>query len=452
VTDWRDGLLERLRPIATIPDSPALRAGQLTIGQYDAIAAAWDFTVRGGSFGEAEATTFSATCRAAIDARLPLVTLLRSGGTRLQEGMRSLVGIPRAVLALEDLAHAQLAHVTVADQPTTGGVWVAVGSAADVRIGVAGATVGFSGPRVVEAMTGVTLHPGANTAESALAAGLLDAVAPGHEVVSLLGQVLRILDADEPAPVTEPRVSLEAARTGWDQVVESRETNRPTGEDLLTGMLDEWFPLRCTGDDSVFAAIGRLAGRRVCGVALARQRAGRVTPGGYDLLSRAAAAAGRLDLPLVVLVDTAGADPLPDSEAAGVARALRSAMASVLDCASPSVCVVHGEGGSGGALAGAVTDVVGVTGHGWFAALAPEGAAATLRLTPPEAADVMSLTPGDLVSNGFADSLAPSTAATLAPWLAMRIDGLRAMDAAERLQRRRSRWSAPLGQSPEFSG
>ena len=452
MTDWRDGLLERLRPLPEIIGSAAVRAGHIAIGDGEAIVAAWDFGVAGGSFGEAEATTFVQTCRAAIRAQLPLLTLMRSGGTRLQEGMRSLVGIPRAVMALDELAAAGLPHIAVADQPTTGGVWVACGSEADVRIGVAGATVGFSGPRVVEAMTGVVLHPGANTAESALAAGLLDAVTPGPEVPSLVAQLLRIFAADDPTPVTEPRVALEAARGGWEQVVESRGAARPSGEELLTSMLDEWFPLRCTGDESVFAAVGRLAGRRVCAVALSRQRAGRVSPGGYGLLARAAAIAGRLDLALIVLVDTAGADPLPDSEAAGIARSVRSAMSSVLGCTAPSVCVVLGEGGSGGALAGAVCDVVGVGGHGWFAALAPEGAAATLRMPAAEAAEVLSLTPADLVGNGFADSIAPSTAASLGPWLAMRIDGLREMDQAVRLRRRRDRWALPLGESPEFGG
>lgn len=452
MTDWRDGLLERLRPLPMIAESEAVHAGHIAIGDGEAIVAAWDFKVQGGSFGEAEATTYVDACRAAIEARLPLLSLMRSGGTRLQEGMRSLIGIPRAVLALNEVAAAGLPHIAVADQPTTGGVWVACGSEADVRIGVAGATVGFSGPRVVEAMTGVTLHPGANMAESALASGLLDAVTPGPEVPSLVAQLLRIFADDAPTPVTEPRVTLEAARGGWDQVVESREVSRPAGQELIIAMLDEWFPLRCTGDESAFAAVGRLSGRRVCTVALGRQRAGRVTPGGYGLLSRAAAIAGRLDLSLVVLVDTAGADPLPDSEAAGVARALRSAMSAVLDCRAPTVCVVHGEGGSGGALAGAVCDVVGVGGHSWFAALAPEGAAATLRMTVPEAAEVMNLTPADLVGNGFADSIAPSAPTALAPWLAMRIDGLRAMDDTQRLAHRRVRWASPLGQSPDFAG
>src|SRR4029077_13385630 len=127
----------------------------------------------------------------AVDTSTPLVTVLRSGGTRLQEGMRALVGIPRATLALADVRAARVPHVAVAASPTTGGVWVAIGSQADLRVGVRGATVGFSGPRVIEAMTGTSVPPGANTAESALAAGLLDDVVDTEQIDPWLEHALR---------------------------------------------------------------------------------------------------------------------------------------------------------------------------------------------------------------------------------------------------------------------
>src|SRR3954452_16801591 len=130
----------------------------------------WDFGVHGGTFGEAEAQLFEAACAQAARTRTPVVTVLRSGGTRLHEGMRALVGIPRAVLALRGVAGAGVPHLCVAGHPTTGGVWVAMAASADLRVAPAGPTVGFSGPRVAEAMTGPPLPAGANTAESALAA------------------------------------------------------------------------------------------------------------------------------------------------------------------------------------------------------------------------------------------------------------------------------------------
>jgi acetyl-CoA carboxylase carboxyl transferase subunit beta len=243
-------------------------------------------------------------------------------------------------------------------------------------------------------------------------------------------------------------------RSGRDQVAASRERDRPGGRELLESLLatgspgDSPVPV-CGADDTVAAALGRLDGRRVLLVALAAARAGRATPAGYALMQRAAELAGRLDVALVVLVDTAGADPLPVSEHGGIAPSIAAAMGGVLRCPAPTVAVVHGEGGSGGALAGAVTDVVAVTELGWFAALGPKGAAATLRIEPAEAADLMGVTPRDLLASGFADALAPCDGPALAQWLADRLDQLRAIPPADRLGRRRSRWAGPLpGSSP----
>ena len=78
-----------------------------------AVIAAWDFSVYGGSFGEDDATVLAAAASEAVRAQLPLVTLVRSGGTRLQEGMAALVGIPRARLALRDLADGNQLHRTL---------------------------------------------------------------------------------------------------------------------------------------------------------------------------------------------------------------------------------------------------------------------------------------------------------------------------------------------------
>src|SRR3954454_23587440 len=193
---------------------------------------------------------------------------------------------PRALLALARRAAAGVGHVAVVDHPTTGGVWVAVGSRADIRLGVAGATVGFSGPRVIEAMTGVMIGPGANTAESAGAAGLLDAVVPAEDLVDRLAQVVSVLQPDQPATaVTSPSPIGVPDRSGWEQVAASRDAIRPDGVELLTGVLADPVPLAAV-DDSVAAAVGRLGGRRVVGCAVAAHRARFVTTAGFRLLCR----------------------------------------------------------------------------------------------------------------------------------------------------------------------
>ena len=433
---WSEALISVSEELES---SDVLHCGVGVIGDRSAVVVRWDFGRQGGTFGVTEAEVFTTAVGTAIARRLPLVTITRSGGTRLPEGMRALVGIPRTALALEDLRSAGIPHVCVADNPTTGGVWVAIGSNADIRIAVQGAVVGFSGPRVVTAMTGSPLADGGNTADSAYAAGLVDAVATHEDVAELLTRTLGALRPDEPTPTARPGTAGVPAHDAARQLHDSRETARPSGDELIAELVTELVPLR--GSDEVTSAgIGRLAGRRVVAVALAGPRAAMPGPGGFALLARAAELAGTVDAALVVLVDTPGADPHREDD--GLSAAIAAATLAVLRTPAPTISIVHGEGGSGGALAGAVTDVVGVGPHGWFAALGPDGAAAAMRTTPDEAAALMRISPAELLADGFADSYVAPGSETA--WLATAIDGLRSIPSEQRLRQRRARWSSPL--------
>lgn len=402
------------------------------------VCAGWDFSIYGGSFGEDDATALVEAARLAVAERRPLLTLVRSGGTRLQEGMAALVGIPRARLALLDLAAAGLAHLSVADAPTTGGVWVSVSSAADVRVAVEGATVGFAGPRVVEAVTGELPDKGSHTAESAHAAGLVDAVLDGDDVPAWLGRVLRALTPDPQDVADAPATVSPEVRGGWEQVQRAR-ARTVGGRAALAEVLTDLVPLRARhGDATVFACLGRVAGRPVVAVAVAAELATRPTPDGYRLATRAYLLAGRLGLPVLSFVDTPGAEPGTAAEEDGIAPAMGEALDALLTCPSPTLALVHGEGGSGGALAAAAADVVLVSPDSYFAAIGPEGAAAALRRSPQECADGMRLTPADLVGLGVADAVVAPPGA-LVPWLVR----LLSEPDESRLARRRQRWSAP---------
>ncbi|MGB8651585.1 MAG: carboxyl transferase domain-containing protein, partial [Mycobacteriales bacterium] len=224
--------------------------------------------------------------------------------------------------------------------------------------------------------------------------------------------------------------------TGWEQVLRAR-ARTVGGRALLEQLLTDRIPLQARyGDSTVAAVLGRLDGRPVVGVAVAAELGGRPTPDGYRLAARAYRLAGRLGLPVVSLVDTPGADPGPASERDGIAPAMAEALDALLSCPSATLALVHGEGGSGGALAAAAADLVLVTDEAYFAAIGPEGAHAALRRPAPECADRMRITPADLLALGFADALAtPSdVAGHLEALLRTPYGGLT----------RLSRWSAPL--------
>ncbi|MCK9896380.1 carboxyl transferase domain-containing protein, partial [Frankia sp. AgB32] len=285
--DWRTPLLAgiTLRPAADRttnrlgwPDydgRSALRWGDGVIVGVPAVAAVWDFAVHGGSFGEEDAAAFAAAAAAALATRRPLVSLLRSGGTRLQEGVAGLVGLPRAALALAALDDAGIGHLAVADQPTTGGVWVTIGSRSDLRCAVTGATVGFTGPRVVEAMTGTPPPADSHHAASAFAAGLVDAMPSPATVADWLRRALTALalsGPDHPTRGTSPAPAGDASRppapprgaaqtgttrSGWEQVQTARTAPRPDGATLVRTLLPDGVDL-VGADRGVAARVGAL--------------------------------------------------------------------------------------------------------------------------------------------------------------------------------------------------
>lgn len=431
MADWRARLLATA-VWAAGDDRDGLRHGRCRVEGHEVVLAAWDFAVYGGSFGVAASTAFAAACDDAVAAGLPLVSLVRSGGTRLTEGIAALAGMPRAVLALDRLAAAGLAHVAVCDQPTTGGVWVTVASRADLRIAVRGAVVGFAGPRVVQALTGA-MPSGSHTAQTAYDAGLVDVLVDGPQVPGVLAGALDQLVAEPREAVVAQGIA--ADRDPWAQVLASRATGRAAGRWLRDLLDDEAVPLR-SADPTCHGWLGRLDGRSVVGFVLGAEP--QTAPGvaGFALLERCAGLAGRLGLPLLTVVDTPGADATSPSENAGLAPAIGAAMAAVLACPAPTLGVLLGEGGSGGALAALACDRLWLAPDAYFAALVPEGAAAALKTTPQDAAARMALRPGDVAALPVCDGiLDPEAAAGL---LAAQLDELAA--EPDRLTRRRGRW------------
>jgi acyl-CoA carboxylase subunit beta len=457
--DWRDALLATVTWAPPSREEPvnrvnwpeyvprrAVRWGPAMIGASAVIVVCWDFDILGGSFGELDAGAFLSAVDASIRARRPLITLLRSGGTRLQEGVAGLVGMARATIGTHRLAEAGIAHIAVADHPTTGGVWVTVGSRADVRCAVDGAVVGFAGPRVVEVVTGELPGPDSHTAAAAFQAGLVDALVPPAQVAHWLDRTLAALESPQVRSVSAPAAPKLPDRDGEEQVRAAREQPRGDAADVLDRLLDDSVALR-GADDTVSVAIGRLAtsDQPVIAAAVASRRGVRPTPAGYRLLTRAAHLASRLELPLLTLIDTPGAEPGPAAERDGLAAAIGEAMDAVLTCRAATVGVLIGEGGSGGALAAACCDTLLVGPDSYLAALAPEGAARALHRPAGEVARLYGLRPVDLLDLGLADAAVPGPdSKAFGRAIAAAIAKQSWLEPARRQSARERRWAAPL--------
>jgi acetyl-CoA carboxylase carboxyl transferase subunit beta len=154
--------------------------------------AVMDFAFMGGSMGSAVAEKFVRACDSAVERRTPLLTVSSSGGARMQEGILSLMTLPKTICALEELREAGLPMIAVLAHPTTGGVLASFASLGDVTIAEPAALIAFAGPRVVQQTTRETLPEGFGLAEHNLQFGHLDAVVPRPEQRAYLARLLRL--------------------------------------------------------------------------------------------------------------------------------------------------------------------------------------------------------------------------------------------------------------------
>jgi len=170
----------------------AVVIGQATIGGHPVELAVMDFSFMGGSMGSAVGEKFSRACDSAIDRGVPLVSVTSSGGARMQEGILSLMQLPKTVCAVEDLHDARLPMLTVMAHPTTAGVLASFASLGDVTIAEPGALIAFTGPRVVQQTTRERLPDDFGLAEQNLRFGHLDAILPRSEQLEHLSRLLRL--------------------------------------------------------------------------------------------------------------------------------------------------------------------------------------------------------------------------------------------------------------------
>jgi acetyl-CoA carboxylase carboxyl transferase subunit beta len=170
----------------------AMVTGEAAIDQRPCELAVMDFAFMGGSMGSVVGEKLSRACDAAAERSVPLVAVTASGGARMQEGILSLMQMPKTVCAVEDLHDAGGALLVVMAHPTTAGVLASFASLADVTVAEPGALIAFTGPRVVQQTTREKLPDDFALSEQNLRFGHLDAILPRRELRPYLARLLRL--------------------------------------------------------------------------------------------------------------------------------------------------------------------------------------------------------------------------------------------------------------------
>ncbi|WP_409489749.1 carboxyl transferase domain-containing protein [Amycolatopsis sp. cmx-11-12] len=383
-------------------EDESVLCGTAEIGGVEAVVVAFEFGFLGGSIGQRTGDRVEAAFARAVESRLPVVSLIATGGSRMQQGMRALSQLQRIARAAAGAR--SVPQISVLRDPTTGGGWATLGASADVILALPEAQVGFAGSRVRPADAPAEAY----TAEAKLAWGQVDGIVPPADLPAVLERWLRLL-ASPTTEAAEPPHALGSAGlpdSGWAAVQAARSADRPRAAEYLDAYF-EWREDvsgdRCGGVDSgVLCGFGWRGGRAI---AYAAQCGTATLPAGFRTAARLVRLASRLGIPILTLVDTPGAANDATAERAGAGAAIAEMFEAIASAAVPITTLVIGEGGSGGALAFAAPGSTWVTLNAYFSVTTPEAAAAILKLPAdevPALADRLRLRPQDLVDLGIA--------------------------------------------------
>lgn len=203
---------ERIKSAQRISgERDAMLVAQGEIARTPVICAAQDFSFMGGSMGMYVGNAIIAAAQRAVDMGRPLILFSAAGGARMQEGILSLMQMPRTTVAIEMVKEAGLPYIVVLTHPTTGGVTASYAMLGDIHIAEPNALICFAGPRVIEQTIREQLPEGFQRAEYLLDHGMLDRVTHRKDLRDELAVILRMLlgldspvRGDLPAPEVEP--------------------------------------------------------------------------------------------------------------------------------------------------------------------------------------------------------------------------------------------------------
>jgi len=171
----------------------AILAGVGTLDGLPVVMAVQDFAFMGGSLGMAAGEAIITAMRTAVQKKSPFVFFVSSGGARMQEGVLSLMQLPRTTAGVQELRAAKLPYIVVLTNPTTGGVTASYAMLGDIHIAEPGALIGFAGQRVIEQTIREKLPPGFQRAEYLEEHGMVDMVVPRLEMRATVSKILRML-------------------------------------------------------------------------------------------------------------------------------------------------------------------------------------------------------------------------------------------------------------------
>ena len=417
----------------------AVTVGKCKIYGEEAVIGVCDSRFLMGSMGHVVGERITAAVERATELKLPVFIFCCSGGARMQEGIISLMQMAKTTAAIKKHSDAGLFYCTILTDPTTGGVTASFATVGDVVMAEPGALIGFAGPRVIKQTIGQDLPEGFQRAEFQVEKGFADGIVKREDLRKTIYylivanrpkeevfRVRRQSEEDKRFMYTEILKELtwkSRSLTAWEKVKAVRQAIRPSAKDYMDNIFDFFVEAkgdRAFGDDqAIMGGIAMLNGQPITVIAdmkgntieeCRKRNFGMPLPEGYRKALRLMKQAEKFGRPIVSFVNTAGAYCGIEAEERGQGEAIARNLLEMSALKVPILCIVIGEGGSGGALATAVGNEVWMMENATYSILSPEGFASILwkdASAAPKASEVMNITAQDLKRLGVVEKIIP---------------------------------------------
>lgn len=390
-----------------------------------------------GSMGHIVGEKIAAAVEKATELRLPVILFCCSGGARMQEGIISLMQMAKTSAALKKHSDAGLLYIPVLTDPTTGGVTASFAMLGDLILAEPGALIGFAGPRVIEQTIGQKLPEGFQRAEFQLEHGFVDAIVERKDLKKTLYKVLKLNCVQKgydhfdpykeftfrPSELMKERNAKSKSMSAWEKVKAVRNTKRLASVDYMEQIFDDFIELHgdryYRDDPAIVGGIASLDGQPVTVIGVhkgkdlkdcMKHNYGMPSPEGYRKALRLMKQAEKFNRPIITFVNTSGAFCGMEAEEGGQGEAIARNLYEMSGIKVPILCLMIGEGGSGGALALAVGNEVWMMENATYSILSPEGFASILwkdKKRAKEAAEVMKITAQDLYNLKVIEKIIP---------------------------------------------
>ena len=389
-----------------------------------------------GSMGHVVGEKITRAIERATQLKLPVFIFCASGGARMQEGIVSLMQMAKTSAAIQRHGEAGLLYSTILTDPTTGGVTASFAMLGDVIMAEPGALIGFAGPRVIKQTIGQELPEGFQTAEFLLEHGFIDGIVKRENLKKTMYFLIKTHQQKEGNyadfqkdfhfelnEIIKERSWKTLPITAWEKVRAVRQVGRPSATDYMDHIFD--FFVEAHGDrgyrddKAIVGGIGFLDGQPVTVIADVKGKDGKECqernfgmpmPEGYRKALRLMKQAEKFNRPIISFVNTSGAFCGIEAEERGQGEAIARNLLEMSALKVPVLCILIGEGGSGGALATAVGNEVWMMENATYSILSPEGFASILwkdSAKAEQASEVMNITAQDLKRLGIIEQIIP---------------------------------------------